>query len=107
MRGERIKHTNNLGFNEIESERSARRAKSTILCQAEGSVRATAEDAAKTDIQERKDQFLRTVERLLKPSGKKETCYRRRKEKRTGMLTRRNGQEPLRVAEKPFPGWVA
>ena len=41
MRGEQIKHTNNLGFNEIESESSARRAKSTILCQAEGSVRAT------------------------------------------------------------------
>ena len=48
-------------------------------------VKTTAEDAAKTDIQERKDQFLRTVERLMKPSGKKETCYRRRKEKRTGM----------------------
>ena len=87
-RGERIKRTNNSGFNEIESESSARRAKSTIPCQAEGSgedVRTRAEDAAKTDNQERKDQFLRTVERLLKPLGKKETCHRRRKEKRTGM----------------------
>ena len=24
----------------------------------------------------------------------------------SALLTRRNGQEPLRVAEKPFPGWV-
>ena len=74
-------------------------------------VRTRAEDAAKTDIQERKDQFLRTVERLMKPSGKKETCYRRRRGKKnwdgeSALLTRRNGQEPLRVAEKPFPGWV-
>ena len=30
-----------------------------------------AEDAAETDIEERKDQFLRTVERLLKPSARK------------------------------------
>ena len=83
----RIKRTNNLAFNEIESESSARRAKSTIPCQAEGSgenVRTRAEDAAKTDIQEQKDQFLSTVERLLKPSGKKETCHWRRKEKKLG-----------------------
>ena len=30
-----------------------------------------AEDAAETEIEERKDQFLRTVERLLKPSARK------------------------------------
>ena len=57
-------------------------------CQAEGSgedVRTMAEDAANTDIEEKKEQFLRTVERLLKPSVKKETCHQRRKEKRTGM----------------------
>jgi len=30
-----------------------------------------AEDAAETDIEERKDQFLRTVDRLLKPSARK------------------------------------
>ena len=44
-----------------------------------------AEDEAKADIEEQKEEFLRTVERLLKPSGKKETRHRRRKEKRTGM----------------------
>ena len=72
----------------MQSESSAKCAKFTIPCQAEGSgedVRTMAEDAAKTDIEEQKEQFLRTVERLLKPSGKKETCHRRRKEKRTGM----------------------
>ena len=84
-RGERIKRKNNLAFNEMQSESSAKRAKFTIPCQAESSgedVRTMAEDAAKTDIQEQKEQFLRTVERLLKPSGKKETCHRRRKEKK-------------------------
>ena len=63
-------------------------AKFTIPCQAEGSgedVRTMAEDEAETDIEEQNEQFLRIVERLLKPSGKKETCHRRRKEKRTGM----------------------
>ena len=62
-----------------------------------------AEDEAETDIEEQNEQFLRIVERLLKPSGKKETCHRRRKEKRTALSTRRNGHEPLRVAKKPFP----
>ena len=87
-RGERIKRINNLAFNEMQSESSAKHAKFTILCQAEGSgegVRTMAEDEAKTDIEEQKEQFLRTVEILLKPSGKKETRHQRRKEKRTGM----------------------
>ena len=64
-RGGRIKWTYNLAFHEIGSKSSAKRAKSTIPCQAEGSgedVGTTAEDAAETDIEERKDQFLRTVE---------------------------------------------
>ena len=43
-----------------------------------------AEDAAETDIEEQKDQFLRTVETLLKPSARKRR-HRRRKEKRTGV----------------------
>ena len=88
MRGERIKPINNLSFNEMQSESSAKRAKFTILCQAEGSgedVRTMAENEAKTDIEEQKEQFLRTVKRLLKPSGEKETRHQRRKEKRTGM----------------------
>ena len=63
-----------------------------------------AEDEAKTDIEEQKEQFLRTVERLLKPSGKKETCHRSRKEKgESALSTRQNGHESLRVAKKPFP----
>ena len=84
-RGERIKRTNNLGFNEIESESSARRAKSTIPCQAEGSgegVRTRAVDAAKTDIQEQKDQFLRTVERVLKPLGQERDMSSEEKRKK-------------------------
>ena len=87
-RGERIKRTNNLGFNEIESESSARRAKSTIPCQAEGSgedVRTRAVDAAKTDIQEQKDQFLRTVERVLKPLEQERDMSSEEKRKRTRM----------------------
>ena len=84
-RGERIKRTNNLGFNEIESESSARRAKSTIPCQAERSgedVRTRAVDAAKTDIQEQKDQFLRTVERVLKPLGQERDMSSEEKRKK-------------------------
>ena len=68
-RGGRIKRTYNLAFDQIESESSAKRA--TIPCQAEGSgedVITMSEDVGETDIEERKDQFLRTVERLLKPS---------------------------------------
>ena len=57
--------------------------------QAEGcgeeDVGTMAEDVGEeTDIEERKDQFLRTVERLLKPSERKRR-HRRRKEKRTGV----------------------
>ena len=72
-RGGRIKRTYNLAF-EIESESSAKRARSTKPCQAEGSeedVGTMAEDEAETDVEQRKDQFLRTVERLLKPSARK------------------------------------
>ena len=74
MRGGRIKQTYNLAFDEIESESSAKRARSTIPCQAEGSgqdVGTMTEDAAETDIEEQKHQFLRTVEKLLKPSARK------------------------------------
>ena len=85
-RGGGIKRTYNLAFEEIESESSAKRAKLTIPCQAGGSgedVGTMAEDAAETDIEERKDQFLRTVKRLLKPSNRKRR--HQRKEKRTGV----------------------
>ena len=66
IRGGRIKRTYNLAFNERESESSAKRARWTIPCQAEGSgedVGTMAEDVGETDIEEQKDQFLRTVER--------------------------------------------
>ena len=112
-RGGRIKRTYNLAFDETESESSAKRARSTIPCQAEGSgedVGTMAEDAAETDIEERKDQFLRTVERLLKPSARKRHVIGGEKKKELGgestLSTRRNGQEPLGVAEKPFPAVV-
>ena len=66
-----------------------------------------AEDAAKTDIEEQKEQFLRTVERLLKPSGKKETSSEEKRKKNwdgeSALSTTQNGHEALRVAEKPFP----
>ena len=65
-----------------------------------------AEDAAKTDIKEQKEQFLRTVERLLKPSGKKETCHRRKKEKRTGMekvRCQRDEMDEMTCCGKTFP----
>ena len=73
-RGGRLKRTYNLALEKIESESSAKRATSTIPCQAEGSgedVGTMGEDAAETDIEQWKDQFLRTVERLLKPSARK------------------------------------
>ena len=111
-RGERIKRTNNLGFNEIESESSARRAKSTIPCQAEGSgedVRTRAEDAAKTDIQERK--VLKNCRKITETLGQERDMSSEEKRKKnwdgeSALSTGRNGQEPLCVAEKPFSGWV-
>ncbi|CAH3039803.1 unnamed protein product [Pocillopora meandrina] len=72
-----------MAFDEIELESVAKRAKLTMPCKEDaneailtegsgGEVGAMAEDAVKnTDIEERKDQFLRTVERLLKPSERK------------------------------------
>ena len=86
-RGGRIKWTYDLAFDEIESEKSAKHAKSTIPCQVEGSggdVGMMAEDAAETDIEERKDQFLRTVERLLKPSARKRHVIGGEKKKELG-----------------------
>ena len=86
-RGRRIKRTYNLVFDEIDSESSAKHARSTIPCQAEGSgedVGKMAEDAAETDIEERKDQFLRTVERLLKPSARKRHVIGGEKKKELG-----------------------
>ncbi|XP_044170734.1 hepatoma-derived growth factor-related protein 3-like, partial [Acropora millepora] len=87
-RGRRIKRTYNLAFDQIESESSAKRARWTIPCQAEGSgedVITMSEDVGETDIEERKDQFLRTVERLLKPSARKKHVIGREKKKRTGL----------------------
>lgn len=88
-RGRRIKRTYNLAFDEIESESSAKRARSTIPCQAEGSgedVGTMAEDAAETDIEERKRRpVLKNCRKITETLGKKETCHRRRKEKRTGV----------------------
>ena len=72
--GGRIKRTYNLAFHQIQNESSAKRAKLTIPMQAESTgedVGTMGEDAAERDIEERKDQFLRTVERLLKPSARK------------------------------------
>ena len=73
-RARQIKQTYNLAFDEIESESSAKRARSTIQCQVEGNgedVGTMAKDAAETDIKQWKDQFLRTVQSLLKPSARK------------------------------------
>ena len=86
-RGGQIKRTYNLAFDEIESESSAERARLTIPCQAEGSgedVGTMAEDAAETDIEERKDQFLRTVEKLLKSSVRKRHVIGGEKKKELG-----------------------
>ena len=82
-----IKRTYNLAFDEIESESSAKRARSTIPCQAEGSGEdfgMLAEDAEETDIEEREDQFLRTVEKLLKPSARKRHVIGGEKKKELG-----------------------
>ncbi|KAK3701238.1 hypothetical protein QZH41_003200 [Actinostola sp. cb2023] len=82
-RGGRTKRTHNLAFDEIESESSAKRAR----YQAEGSgedVGTMAEDVGETDIEERKDQFLRTVERLLKPSERKRHVIGGEKKKELG-----------------------
>ena len=81
-RGGRIKWTYDLAFDEIESEKSAKHAKSTIPCQVEGSggdVGMMAEDAAETDIEERKD------ERLLKPSARKRHVIGGEKKKELGV----------------------
>ena len=86
-RGGRIKRSYNLPFDEIESASSMKRARSTIPCQAEGSgedVGTMAEDAEETDNEERKDKFLRTVERLLKPSARKRHVIGGEKKKELG-----------------------
>ena len=83
-RGGQIKRAYNLALDKIESESSAKLATLTIPCQVEGSGEdfgTMAEDAAETDIEERKDQFLRTVERLLKPSARKTHVIRGEKKK--------------------------
>ena len=84
-RGGRIK-TYNLAFDQIERESSAKRARWTIPCQAEGSGEdvTMSEDVGETDIEERKDQFLRTVERLLKPSARKRHVIGGEKKKELG-----------------------
>jgi len=85
-RGERKKRTYNLAFHEIESQSSTKRAR----YQAEGSgeeedVGTMAEDVGEeTDIEERKDQFLRTVERLRKPSERKRHVIGGEKKKELG-----------------------
>ena len=85
-RGERKRRTYNLAFDEIESQSSAKRAR----YQAEGSgkeedVGTMAEDVGEeTDIEERKDQFLRTVERLLKPSERMRHVIGGEKKKKLG-----------------------
>ena len=43
-----------------------------------------AEDAAETDIEEQKDQFLRTVEKLLKPLARKRHVIGGEKKKELG-----------------------
>ena len=63
-----------------------------------------------TEVQQGHDQFLRTIERLIKPSARKKHVIGGEKKKNWGgggiLSTRRNGQEPLSVAEKPFPAVV-
>ena len=61
-----------MAFDEIESESSAKRARFTIPRQAEGSwddVGTMTEE--ETEVEQRQDQFLRTIERLIKPSARK------------------------------------
>ena len=80
-RGVRIKRTYNLAFDKIESERSAKRARFTIPCQAEGSgedIGTMTEE--ETEVEQRHDQFLRTIERLIKKRTGVEKVYCRRYE---------------------------
>ena len=61
-----------MAFAEIESQSSAKRARFTIPWQAEGSwddVGTMTEE--ETEVEQRQDQFLRTIERLIKPSARK------------------------------------
>ena len=83
-RGRRIKRTYNLAFDQIESESSAKRARWTIPCQAEGSGEDVATMGEDVGAEERKDQFLRTVERLLKPSARKRHVIGGEKKKELG-----------------------
>ena len=80
----RIKRTYNLAFDQIESESSAKRARWTIPCQAEGSGEDVATMGEDVGAEERKDQFSRTVERLLKPSARKRHVIRGEKKKELG-----------------------
>ena len=80
-RGRRIKRTYNLAFDQIESESSAKRARWTIPCQAEGSGEDVATMGEDVGAEERKDQFLRTVETLLKPWRERSTSSAERKKK--------------------------
>ena len=83
-RGGRIKWTYNLAFDQIESESSAKRARWTIPCQVEGSGEDVATTGEDVGTEERKDQFLRTVERLLKPSARKRHVIGGEKKKELG-----------------------
>lgn len=83
-RGGRIKRTYNLAFDQIESESSAKRARWTIPCQAEGSGEDVATTGEDVGAEERKDQFLRTLERLLKPSARKRHVIGGEKKKELG-----------------------
>ena len=83
-KGGRIKRTYNLAFDQIESESSAKRARWTIPCQAEGSGEDVATMGEDVGAEERKDQFLRTVERLLKPSARKRHVIGGEKKKQLG-----------------------
>jgi len=100
-RGGQIKRTYNLAFDKIESESSAKRAKSIIPCQAVGSgedVGTMAEDAAETDIEEWKDQFLvlKNCRKITETLSKKDTSTEEKRKKRWGgestLSMRRNGQ---------------
>ena len=82
--GGRIKRTYNLAFDQIESESSVKRARWTIPCQAEGSGEDVATMGEDVGAEERKDQFLRTVERLLKPSARKRHVIEGEKKKELG-----------------------
>ena len=79
-----------------------KRARSTITCQAEGSgedVGTMAEDVAETDIKQQKDQFLRTVKRLLKPLARKRHVIGGEKSKELGW-------RKYLVDETKWPGTV-